>query len=411
LAVGAATVLRPSDNSGPRADYFVKLQGALKAAGIFMPTLVIDQQRLDANITRLKADLPKGMGYRIVVKSLPFVKLVERIRARTGTDRLMTFNLPMLREFAQSMPDASQLLGKPLPVAAAQAFFAQSKAAIETVDRINWLIDTPTRLAEYLQLAGTVGRPIGVAIELDVGFHRGGQVAGQALQAMLEQIKEHPELRFAGTVGYDPHIPSVPKALGQQDREIAHAWSTYQAAKAQIRAVFGPTALDDKILNAAGSPTYRLYKDTKVANEVSVGSALVKPTDFDTELLSVHQPASFIATPVLKRTGETELPHGFGGVSALQRLWDRNSRQTIFIHGGHWLAKPVDPPGLQYNQLFGRSSNQEMLNAGQALAIKPDEFVFLRPTQSEAVFQQFGDIAVYDGNAIVERWPGLPASA
>ena len=52
-----------------------------------------------------------------------------------------------------------------------------------------------------------------------------------------------------------------------------------------------------------------------------------------------------------------------------------------------------------------------MLNGGPDLDISPDEFVFLRPHQSEAVFLQFGDIAVYEDGAIVERWPVFDYSA
>jgi D-serine deaminase-like pyridoxal phosphate-dependent protein len=113
---------------------------------------------------------------------------------------------------------------------------------------------------------------------------------------------------------------------------------------------------------------------------------------------------------VLKSIGQTRLP-GLGAANGIVTGWDRNLAQTVFIHGGNWLAEPIDPPGLAYNALFGRSSNQEMLNGGPALAITPDEFVFFRPQQSEAVFLQFGDIAVYDGTAIVDRWPVFPASA
>jgi D-serine deaminase-like pyridoxal phosphate-dependent protein len=387
------------------------MQSALKAAGIMTPTLVLDINRFDANVARLKADLPDAMGYRVVVKSLPVTKLLERVRAGTGTDRLMTFNLPMLLELAQSMPDANQLLGKPLPVAVAQAFFANSKAPLNAADRISWLVDTPMRMQQYAALAATIGRPMNVAIELDVGLHRGGQGPGEALAEMLSQLRADGNLRFAGTMGYEAHIPSVPGFLGMQDRAMKHAWKTYEGAKAQIRAALGSEILNGKVLNAAGSPTYRLYKDTGIANEVSVGSALVKPTDFDTELLSAHIPAAFIATPVIKRMRSTVLPNGFGALTKLQRMWDQNSRQTVFIYGGHWLARPADPPGLQYNSIFGRSSNQEMLNAGTNLAIEPDDFVFFRPTQSEAVFLQFGDIAVFDGEAIIDYWPVLPVSA
>jgi D-serine deaminase-like pyridoxal phosphate-dependent protein len=37
--------------------------------------------------------------------------------------------------------------------------------------------------------------------------------------------------------------------------------------------------------------------------------------------------------------------------------------------------------------------------------LKADDWVFLRPTQSEFVFLQFGDIAVIDQGQITERWP------
>ena len=102
---------------------------------------------------------------------------------------------------------------------------------------------------------------------------------------------------------------------------------------------------------------------------------------------------------------------GLEFAEGIQRSWNPNSAKTVFIYGGHWLADPVDPPGLEYNSTFGRSSNQEMLNGGSDLEISPDEFVFLRPYQSEAVFLQFGDIAVYSNGKIVERWPVFEASA
>jgi D-serine deaminase-like pyridoxal phosphate-dependent protein len=36
------------------------------------------------------------------------------------------------------------------------------------------------------------------------------------------------------------------------------------------------------------------------------------------------------------------------------------------------------------------------------------DYVFYRPHQSEFVFLQFGDIAVYDGDKIVETWAVFP---
>lgn len=411
-AVGVAVLMRSADRSGLRAPYFERLQQALRREGVATPTLVVDRARLEANVDRLRRDLPSGMAYRIVAKSLPAAGLLEAVRARSGSERVMTFNLPMLLELARTMPGVTQFLGKPLPVTAAAAFLAQlPPASRDAAGRVTWLVDTPERVLQYAALAQGQDRVLDVAIELDVGLHRGGQTAGEGLARLLDALKASPGLRFAGLMGYEPHVPAVPALFGLRERALARSWEAYRQATEQVAAALGARRLQGAILNAAGSLTYRLYRDTGVANEVSAGSALVKPAGFDTPLLEAMEPACFIATPVLKALPETRLPDVFGAISTLQALWDPNTRRTVFIHGGHWLARPVDPPGLQYNGLFGRSSNQEMLNAGEALSLRPDDFVFFRPEQSEAVLQQFGDIAVFDGERITGWWPVFPARA
>ncbi|MBU2607452.1 MAG: alanine racemase [Alphaproteobacteria bacterium] len=411
LAGVTALMMKPGDKSGPRDAYFLDVQKALVAAGIAMPTMVVDRARLNGNIDTLKGFLPPGMGYRIVAKSLPSLGLIDHIRKRTGTDRLMTFNLPMLLEISQAMPEASQLLGKPLPVQAARQYFEQLPLEVSgAAENIQWLVDTPERVAQYAALADEFGRDLALNVELDVGLHRGGVVPGEVLGTMLAAILAHPRLRFAGFMGYDPHIPSLPTAMGWRDRAAKGVRKTYADALVQAGDVFGGDVMAGITRNAAGSPTYRTYQDTEIASEVSAGSCLVKPTHFDTELLEPHVPASFIATPVIKSLPVTHMP-GLEFADRATRAWNPNASKTVFIYGGNWLADPVDPPGLEYNKTFGRSSNQEMLNGGPELEIRPDEFVFLRPHQSEAVFLQFGDIAVYEDGAIVERWPVFDYSA
>jgi D-serine deaminase-like pyridoxal phosphate-dependent protein len=411
LAGVTALMMKTGDKSGPRDAYFLDVQKALIAAGIAMPTMVVDRARLNANIDTLKGFLPPGMGYRIVAKSLPSLGLIDHIRKRTGTDRLMTFNLPMLLEISQAMPEASQLLGKPLPVQAARQYFEQLPLEVTgAAENVQWLADTPERVTQYAALADDFGRDLALNVELDVGLHRGGVVPGEVLGAMLAAIKAHPRLSFAGFMGYDPHIPSLPTAMGWRDRAMKGVRKTYAEALAQAGEVFGVDVMAGITRNAAGSPTYRTYQDTEIASEVSAGSCLVKPTHFDTELLEPHVPASFIATPVIKSLPVTHMP-GLEFADGATRAWNPNASKTVFIYGGNWLADPVDPPGLEYNKTFGRSSNQEMLNGGPELEISPDEFVFLRPHQSEAVFLQFGDIAVYEDGAIVDRWPVFDYSA
>ena len=46
-----------------------------------------------------------------------------------------------------------------------------------------------------------------------------------------------------------------------------------------------------------------------------------------------------------------------------------------------------------------------MLNGSRNINLEPDDWIFFRPTQSEFVFLQFGDIAVYEQGRISQRWP------
>ena len=163
------------------------------------------------------------------------------------------------------------------------------------------------------------------------------------------------------------------------------------------------------IRNAGGSPTFRMYQNTETANEVSVGSALVKPTDFDLPTLVDHIPASYIAAPVLKSLDQTRVP--ILDLGKLHALWDPNRERAFFTDGGYWKASPVSPAGLSANSLYGRSTNQELLNGSSSIDLAVDDWVFLRPSQSEFLFLQFGDIAVFEDGEISERWPVFSVEA
>ena len=207
-------------------------------------------------------------------------------------------------------------------------------------------------------------------------------------------------------MGYEPHIPAL-DGQARQDTARDAAFTTYREVMSAVSKHSGMEDLSQLTFNAAGSPTFRLWTAPDLANDIAVGSALVKPTNFDTELLSPFMPASFIATPVLKTWPGVQIP---GSDVTTSPVEDADTPQTIFTYGGYWKAEPVFPAGIEYNSKFGRSSNQDMLIGKPGLSIQLDDLVILRPRQSESVFLQFGPILVYDNGQIVDEWPVLPAS-
>src|SRR5580658_1813227 len=121
LASNLLPGLREKDRgAGGHDPYFAGLQAALKRAGVAQPTLVVDRQRLAANIETIRGHLaPSGLGLRVVSKSLPAPALLDAVLAGTGADRLMVFNGVMLDEMAERHPGADVLTGRPLPAAQA----------------------------------------------------------------------------------------------------------------------------------------------------------------------------------------------------------------------------------------------------------------------------------------------------
>lgn len=402
-AAALALGLRPSDKGQPHSEYFQQLSLALDKQKLAKPTLVIDKQKLTQNIQTLKGHIQQRFDYRIVAKSLPSVDLLEYVMQQSQSNKLMLFHQPFLNQVAERVPHADVLLGKPLPVNAAQSFYQQLAAhsAFDPQQQLQWLIDSPERLEQYAKLAQQLNQQLLVNIELDIGLHRGGVKDQQQLAAMLEQIKQQPLLKFSGFMGYEPHVAKAP---GSPEYYRDQAMAQYQQHITTAKQVLGKEWPENVTLNAAGSPTYQLYDQGDFPfNELSAGSCLVKPTDFDLPTLADHLPASYIATPVLKKSDKLELPVPV--VGDLMSLWDPNRQQTFFTYGGYWKALPESPKGLSINPLFGRSTNQEMLNGSTSVPLEVDDWVFLRPTQSEFVFLQFGDIALLDQGQISGYWP------
>jgi D-serine deaminase-like pyridoxal phosphate-dependent protein len=407
-----AAAKKPRRQGGAHDAYFLGVQAALREAGLFRPTLVVDRARLTHNLAQLKARLPANKHFRVVAKSLPSLPLVQAVRDFMQTDRLMVFHQPHLNLIAARMPDAQMLLGKPMPAGAARRFLAEHRGPAEPVARTEWLVDTPGRIAEYAELAATApGGRLKLNLELDVGLHRGGFRTAQDVAEAIRAIQADPRLAFTGFMGYEAHAAKIPDALGGVRGALAQAMAFYgecvDAARATLGARFDAAALT---LNAGGSNTYAYYDETAPCNELAIGSGLVKPTDFDTPGLAEHVPAAFIATPVLKALDRTEIP-GLERMTGLFRAWDPNTARTFYLYGGYWLANAVSPPGLQRNDIWGHSTNQDMLNGSADVQLGVGDFVFFRPHQSEFVFLQFGDLALYDGGRITESWPAFPEGA
>ncbi|MFC5743700.1 alanine racemase [Dyella tabacisoli] len=392
------------NSTEPHDAYFNALQQALNQAGIAWPSVVIDRARMRRNAVRLKNLIAPGSRLRLVEKSLPVPALLDEAMALTGTRALMVFHEPQLRQVVQHYPDSDLLMGKPMPVLAALHFYRHlPDNGFDPARQLQWLIDTPARLQEYLELAQGLGTRLRINIEIDVGLHRGGAADPAALRAMLDQLRKAPEhLEFSGLMGYDAHVGKLPPLLQRRDTGFAKAVEAYRAYQAIARAEF-PELAPAMCWNGAGSPTVALHRQHSPLNDVSAGSALLKPLEFDIEPLAEFEPAIFVTTPVLKAQRGTRLP-GPPWLSKLLYGGRANRAHSYFIYGGGWPAEPVSPAGLVTNKQFGLSFNQSILNGPRTPALAVNDTVFFRPYQSEGTLLHYGPIRVIDDGLVVDEW-------
>lgn len=399
-----AWALRPSDHGQPHASYFAALNQLLRREGGGIPLLVIDLERLDQNADLLAQHLGQKLPVRLVAKSLASTGLLNYLANRLGTQRFMVFHQPQLNQMALDFPQADLLLGKPLPAAAALAFYQQLPVASPFIParQLTWLIDSPQRLAEYAELARALKQPLQIALEIDIGLARGGFASPTQLGQALQWLSDNPTpLRIRGLMGYDAHIAHTPFWVGQA-QAFAESNARYLAFLDSARS-FPALWPQQPLLNGGGSWSYRLHAAGRTPlNELAVGSALLKPSDFDTPLLAEHRPALWLASPVLKAQNG-DLPF-MGSSQALLQRWNPNRQRAFYLYGGQWPAVPVSPAGLDYDPLYGRSTNQERLIGSNHTALQVDDWVFLRPQRSEGLFAEFSELRLLRRGRFVGSW-------
>ena len=393
-------------------EYFNKLNNTLKKYKSAIPYLLIDLDLLDDNIETLKQQIRANTQYRIVVKSLPSLPLVKYVMTKTQTSNLMVFHQPFLTQLAGECDSTIDiLLGKPMPIQTARYFYDQlpdAHSAFNPFTQIQWLIDTSTRLAEYLALAKKLGQKLRINLEIDVGLHRGGFVDLNNFGAALQFLKDNEaHLTLSGLMGYDPHVVKLPAIVRTKEKALNMANTFYHECVELLKTDFSTLYDPNLTFNGAGSPTINLHaSDSSPLNDISAGSCLVMPTTFDISTLSSYKAACFIATPILKKFKNTTIP-GMEKLKGLLSVVDAANKQSFFIYGGFWKADYCYPTGLKENKIYGSSTNQTMVNAPLSAHIDIDDFIFLRPQQSEFVFLQFGNILAIRGQEVVDEWPVL----
>ncbi|WP_181893418.1 alanine racemase [Falsiruegeria mediterranea] len=369
---------------------FADISASLRQSGLDRPAAIVDLDALDHNIRVLRNTADSDLTWRLVAKSLPSVPLLDYIQDALDIRNLMVFSESMLSELlVESSSD--QLLGRPMLTKSARRVLGHRPNASK---QVQWLIDSKERLIEYDELARELGISLRVNLEIDVGLHRGG-FAITDIPMLDAFFRDSDRLKLTGLMGYEPHLAKLPSFLARASK--SKFVRTYHAMT-QWAATVG----EDLVLNTGGSLTFPSYTSGGDVNEVSFGSVMVLPSDFEQSSKYGFVPAAYIATPILKLLPGNSWP----GLEFLSRF--QRGRTDIVIQGGYFMGNPVYPKNFGYSNVFGRSTNQEIWSGKAEHPIVPGDVALLRPRQSEFVMNGFGPILAYRQGQPLCEWSTLP---
>ncbi|MBU2514939.1 alanine racemase [bacterium] len=411
--VGIGAFLKPADVGGAYGQYFDKLNHTLKQTGIGRPCIVLDLDRVDHNISRVRQQLQSPIAYRIAAKSLPSEHLIQYVLTNADTNKVMAFHQPYLGILLNQNENIDILLGKPLLIESVRTFFADlnPEERVHASNRIQWLVDCQPRLDNYLKLAQELSLTLNINIEIDVGLRRGGVQSERELGQLLQVIHSNSQnLRFTGFMGYEAHVPYAPPVISSVEGAFAEAMETYSAFYIHGKKEFPSLFEGSLTMNSGGSKTYKMFTGGLHVNDVAAGSCMAKPSTFG--ILEDHQPALFIAAPVLKKLKGAQLPF-LDFASGLIEWWDPNMANSIYLYGGGWAAELVSPSGVRLNGLTADPPNQNLLpnqslyNGSSKVPLAVGDYVFFHPHQSDSM-TQFDEIIVTRGSQIVDLWKPFP---
>lgn len=108
-----------------------------------------------------------------------------------------------------------------------------------------------------------------VIIEVDIGLNRVGTAPGEATVALAKKIAELPGVEFAGIMGYEGHLLTLPDRA-DKEKQINAALDLLSETKRQLLAA----GLPCPIVSCAGSGSYWISAKHRDVTELQAGGAI-----------------------------------------------------------------------------------------------------------------------------------------
>ena len=228
-------------------------------AAIETPALVVDLDRLDANLGRAaEYAASHGLALRPHVKTHKSPYVAEA-QLRLGAKGL-TCATPREAEVMAEVSD-DVLLAYP-PVGRARA---RRIAGLPASLRVTTALDSEQAATELARAARDARREVGVYVELDLGMHRVGAPTVDAAVALARHVSESDGITFDGIAFYPGHIR---QPVGDQDAAL----EALDTALARALERFHEAGLPPRVVSGGSTPTLWRTHEVPGVTEIRPGT-------------------------------------------------------------------------------------------------------------------------------------------
>ena len=346
-----------------------------------------------------------GTTIRVASKSVRVRGVIDAVLALPGYRGVLAYTLPEGLWLAETIDDV--VVGYPTANRSALAALARSP---QLAQRVTLMIDSVAQL-DLIDAVVPPGKreTIRIALELNASWH--SKVLGYLgvyrspvwtvddASSLAQQIIARPGFRLVGMMAYEAQIAGVvnrPDGRPLFGRAIDYMQhnSTRELHERRAAVVAALRDLTDlEFVNGGGTGSLERTSSDPSVTEIAAGSGLFGPHLFDGYSHFQPAPAAAFALSVVRKP--------------------RPDMATLL--GGGWIASGPPaadrmpqlawPEGLEYVAREAAGEVQSPLRGKAAAALSVGDRVWLRHTKAGELGEHLNELAMVDGDRIVETMP------
>lgn len=366
-------------------------------ADIDGPLAVLDMDALRRNAVALSLR-GQGLPIRVASKSVRVPRVISEVLSRPGFHGVLGYSLAEAIELtrlgitdivvAYPTTDRTSLatLSKDAELLANITLMVDS---VEHLDYLSTHMDPVSQVRLCLDIDGSLKLS-----QLHIGTRRSPIRTPADAREVAQRIVS--PFKLVGLMCYEGQVAGVGNAgrgvkaaitRVMQSRSMQDLLSRRTEIVSEIR-----TIADLEFVNGGGTGSLEVSAAEGSLTELAAGSGLYAPALFDGYNHFRHEPALFLATPVVRRPGPT-------WVTVYQGGWSASGV------AGHDRSPVVEwPRGLSYAGTEGAGEVQTPLHGEAADDLRLGDHVFFRHAKAGEVLEHFPTVTVVSRGQVIDTW-------